>query len=510
MSQNEKTIVKTESGRIQGSFEDDLYVFRGIPYAAPPVGDRRWLPPAPVKPWKGVRPALAFGQISMQPPMPGGMMNGGEVVEEPKGEDSLFLNVWTPGLDNNRRPVMVWIHGGGFMMGSGSSPMSDGKILSKHGNLVFVTINYRLGPLGFLRLKEVTGGKIPSTGNEGILDQVAALRWVQDNIASFGGDPANVTVFGESAGGMSVGTLLAMPKARGLFRKAILQSGASTARPVDFAIETAGKYLETLGIKPNDIDALRACSPEQLISGYFKMTSGSIWSLNKGALMEPVVDGDILPVLPLEAARRGAIGNVIVMAGSTLDEARLFEMMVPNAMALDEAGMVNRLGEFLPRENVQDFIRVYRDARVKRGGAISPADILWDIETDLQFRMPAVRLVEAQCRRGVPAYNYLFTWESPAPGLGACHGLDVGFVFGNYVKEFHGSGPAADRLSVNMRDAWIAFAHTGNPACESLGDWPVYGNIRKTMILGKESGVEDAPYEERRLAWDPIPDAMLG
>ena len=510
MSHNEKKIVKTKSGRLQGSFEGDLYVFRGIPYAAPPVGDRRWLPPAPVKPWKGVRLALAFGKISMQPPMPGGMMTGGKVVEELKGEDCLFLNVWTPGLDNARRPVMVWIHGGGFMMGSGSSPMSDGKILAKQGNVVFVTINYRLGPLGFLRLKEVTGGKIPSTGNEGMLDQVAALRWVQDNIVSFGGDPANVTVFGESAGGMSVGTLLAMPKARGLFRKAILQSGASTVRPLDFAIETAGRFLETLGIKPSDVDALRACSPDQLIAGFFKMTAGSLWSLNKGGPMEPVVDGDILPVIPLEAARSGAIGNIIVMAGSTLDEARLFEMMVPNAMGLDEAGMLNRLQEFLPRENVQDFIKVYRDARVKRGGAVSPADILWDIETDLQFRMPAIRLVEAQCRYGVPAYNYLFTWESPAPDLGACHGLDVGFVFGNYVKEFHGSGPEADRLAMNMQDAWLAFAHTGNPACESLCDWPVYGNSRKTMILGKESRVEDAPYEERRLAWEAIPDAMLG
>ncbi len=220
-----KTIVETKSGKIEGAYQDDLFVFKGIPFASPPVGEFRWLPPQPVKPWKSIRQAQAFGPTA--PHNSGGLSLMAEYrLEEPQSEDCLYLNVWTPGLDSSKRPVMVWIHGGAFNRGSGSSPQYAGNSLAKRGNAVIVTINYRLGCLGFLNLDKVTGGKIPATGNEGLLDQIAALHWVQDNIASFGGDPGNVTVFGESAGGMSIGCLLAMPLARGLFHKAILQSGS--------------------------------------------------------------------------------------------------------------------------------------------------------------------------------------------------------------------------------------------------------------------------------------------
>ena len=194
MRDGKEAIVATKAGKIQGDYEDDLYVFRGVPYAAPPVGELRWLPPQPVKPWQGVRQAREFGAIAPQNPMPAGPI---VKVEQPQDEDCLFLNIWTPGLDDKRRPVMVWIHGGAFTLGSGSDPMYTSGLLAKRGDIVLVTINYRLGMLGFLRLKDVTGGKIPATGNEGLMDQIAALKWVRDSIAEFGGDPANVTVFGD-------------------------------------------------------------------------------------------------------------------------------------------------------------------------------------------------------------------------------------------------------------------------------------------------------------------------
>ena len=263
MKEAEQTIVQTTSGMIKGSYEDGLCVFRGIPYAAPPVGKNRWLPPQPIEPWAGVRTARTFGTIAPQQRMQ--PLPGQQLIEELQNEDCLYLNVWTPGADNSRRPVMVWIHGGAFSMGSGSSPMYPGGILPRKGNVVYVSMNYRVGPLGFLRLKEITGDKIPATGNEGLLDQIAALQWVHDNITAFGGDPDNVTIFGESAGAMSIGCLLAMPRARGLYKKAILQSGANTVRTPQQAARTAEEFLKVLRLGPRDTEAIKSISVDKLV-----------------------------------------------------------------------------------------------------------------------------------------------------------------------------------------------------------------------------------------------------
>jgi para-nitrobenzyl esterase len=226
MNDMKETVVKISGGKIEGGHEDGLFIFRGVPYAAPPLGELRWLPPQPVKPWEGVRQAKTVGAMAPQNPL---LETGIDAlkIEGPQDEDCLSLNIFTPGLDNARRPVMVWIHGGAFIIGAGSQSIFMEGTLAKRGDVVFVSINYRLGALGFINLKEATGGKIPATGNEGLLDQVAALEWVHDNIASFGGDPDNVTLFGESAGAMSIGCLMAMPSARGKFQKAILESGAA-------------------------------------------------------------------------------------------------------------------------------------------------------------------------------------------------------------------------------------------------------------------------------------------
>jgi para-nitrobenzyl esterase len=506
VSSEKQTIVKTKSGKIEGSFEEGLYAFKGIPYAAPPVGQLRWLPPQPVKPWDGIRPAKKFGAIAPQNPMVGGPITH---VEQPQDEDCLFLNIWTPGLDDARRPVMLWIHGGAFTIGSGSDAMYDSDALAKRGDVVLVTINYRLGMLGFLRLKDVTGGKINATGNEGLLDQVAALKWVRDNIAAFGGDPKNVTVFGESAGGMSIGCLMAMPIAHGLFHKGILESGAGgTVVPLDKANTVAENFLKTLGVKGDDVAALRGLRPEQLLDAEMKLR---VQAARAGEAMMitvtlPVVDGEIIPDVPNQVAKKGSAKNVPVIIGTNLDEWRLFGVMRPGIGKLDKAGMLKVLESFLPAAQVPGLMAEYEKIRKKRGDTIAPFDFLSAILSDIMFRIPALELVEAQLHNKQLAYNYLFTWKSPVMGgvLGACHALEIGFVFDKYDDTFCGTGPDADKLARCMQDAWLAFARTGDPSCESIGKWPVYGSQRMTMMLDKDCHVEAAPYENERRAWEKI------
>ncbi len=513
MSEAVKATVETRAGRVEGYQRDGLYIFKGIPYAAPPVEKRRWLPPEPVEPWSGVRQAQSYGTIAPQ--------NVAELdilkefhVDEPQNEDCLFLNIWSPGLDDGRRPVLCWIHGGGFTIGSGSQPVYRGRTLSSRGNVVVVTINYRLGLLGFLNLNEATGGRIPATGNEGLLDQVAALEWVRDNIAAFGGDPDNVTIFGESAGGMSVGCLLGLPRARGLFHKAIPQSGAAnTAHPLDVAVQVTEQFLDIVGLSAGDVDALRSLTVERLMAVQQDLAVRMMrTSLRTGLALQPVIDGKILPSMPLDAIRAGSARDVSVLVGSNLDEWKLLGMADQNLSRLDEAHLVRRCQRTVPAECVEGLIEAYRRAREKRGAPTTPPELFSAIQTDQVFRIPAIRLAEAQQKNGQPAYNYLFTWRSPLFGgvLGACHALELGFLWGTYEKNFAGTGPKADALAGNIQDAWLAFAGTGNPSCQSLGTWPPYGERRETMILGEECRVEEAPYDEERRAWDSVPDTASG
>lgn len=507
MGQEESNIVETKSGRLQGTREDGLFVFRGIPFAAPPVGELRWMPPQPVKPWEGIRPADKFGPICPQDVGPA-MIPGRKPSAEPQSEDCLFLNVWTPGLDDRRRAVMVWIHGGAFVHGSGSSPMTPAKTLPLRGGIVMVTVNYRLGCLGFLNLKQVTEGKIPSTGNEGFLDQISALQWVHDNIAAFGGDPENVTVFGESAGSESIGALLAMSQSKGLFRKAILESGASKAQPLEQANRVAENFVGKLGLSGKDAGDLKAVPVQALIKAQVEMSMAGQSGVS-GASVGPVQDGEILKGVPLDAVEKGSARDVTVLAGSNLEEGKLFAMMGPSFKDLDEAGLVQRVGRLLPERYVNGMIEKYRKALATRDLPVTPFEIYVAIMGDQHFRMPNIRLCEIQERLGQPAYGYVFTWKSAVPGLGACHALDVGFVFGNLTEEFEGCGPEAQRVAGNMQDAWIAFAKTGDPSTQAL-PWPRYGKDRVMMVLGENPHAEPAPYEAERVAWDGIPNTMLG
>jgi para-nitrobenzyl esterase len=506
MKDNAAAIVSTVSGKLEGSFENGLYLFKGVPYAAPPVGELRWMPPQPVKPWQGVRAAKEFGTIAPQNLMPAGPIPQNI---QPQSEDCLFLNIWTPGLDKKKRPVMFWIHGGAFTIGSGSDPMFMPEKMVKKGDVVFVSINYRLGMLGFLRLTDVTGGKIPATGNEGFLDQVGALKWVKENIAAFGGDPGNITAFGESAGSMSTACLMVMPSARGLFQKAIMESGAgSVAVPKEDANRGGELFLKVSGIKKDDAAAMRALTTSQLLEleNKIKTFGAGPGEAARVTSTVPVTDGVIIPDLPIKLARQGVGKSIKAIIGTNLDEGTLFTMMIPGFDKTTEEDMMKRIAWMMPPEGAAKVAETYRRHIQKRGLPVTPAAIATAIQTDIMFRVPSLELATALRDNGAKVYDYLFDWVSPIMGgvMGACHGLEVGFVFGTHDPMFCGSGPEADKLSDSIQESWLNFAHTGNPSGKGLGNWPTYGKQRETMIIGKKPHVENAPHEEERAVWEQV------
>jgi para-nitrobenzyl esterase len=501
MDVQKKAIVETKSGQLEGAFKRNLFVFKGVPYAAPPVGEFRWLPPRPLAPWHGVRSAKIYGAIGPQTVVPFPGVTG---KPEPQSEDCLFLNIYSPGLDNARRPVMVWIHGGAFCMGSGSTPTYRGGILASNGNIVLVTINYRLGALGFLNLNELTKGKIPSTGNEGLQDQATALRWVKENIAGFGGDPDNITIFGESAGGMSVGCLLNLPEARGLFHKAIIESAVGEmARPLDMSVDLAAEFLIAVNLRQDDGSALRSLPVDRIVKAQQAVAAKTGQG---GAPFIPVADGRVMPLMPLDSLEAGLGLKVPTLVGSNLEEDKFFAMMMPKVYGMDEEGLRRTAARFVAAKDITKLIETYRKARSSHGEPASPFEIYSALSTEVMFRKTAIRIAEAQCRHASGGYNYLFCWKSPAAGgtLGACHALEVGFVFGTHDPSFCGNGPAADKLSREMQDAWVSFARTGNPACESCGEWPPYCEGRATMIFDRNSRLEKAAYEEERKVWESL------
>jgi para-nitrobenzyl esterase len=301
--------------------------------------------------------------------------------------------------------------------------------------------------------------------------------------------------------------LLAMPQAHSLFRQAILESGSNTFKTLEEAVPLSEQFLGILGLGPADGAQLRAVPVEKLLAAYQKLGM----KLNiKGSVLEPVVDGNILPCFPIEAVKKGSASSIAVMAGTNLEESRFMAMADRGLALMDEAALTGRWQKVLPPDLVPPLIATCRKALEKSGVAVNAADIALALQTHIQFRIPAVRLLEAHSHNNNPAYSYLFTWRSPQAELGACHALEVGFVFGVLVPGFNGIGARADKLAQQMQDAWIAFARNGNPGCESLGVWPQYGPQRQTMILGEDCHVETAPLDAERRAWEPVPDKFLG
>jgi len=496
------TIVATTCGPVQGIEAEGLHIFKGIPFAAPPIGSLRWAPPQPVRPWTQPRAADAFGTQALQTASPTSAMFGGVQEQVAFGEDCLTLNIWTQGCDDAARPVMVWIHGGAFIIGSGSSPMYDGSAFANRG-VVLVSINYRLGALGFLRLTDITSGAIPSTGNEGLLDQIAALSWVRDNIAGFGGDPDNVTIFGESAGGISVGSLMGMPGAAPLFHKAIPQSGAChTAATVARANEIAERILDKLGIAAADSDALRHADAGAILAAQEAVLAEQGL---QGMTFQPVIEPDHLPRLPIDSVRGGSVRNKPLLVGNTLEEMKLFASMVP--APADDAQLHDMLGDVFSAADSARLIDAYRASLETRGKPATARDIASAITTDRMFRMPGIRLAEAQLTQCDDVYMYLFDWATSFFNLGACHALELAFVFGTLHNPrlepfFDGDKPGADALSASMLAAWCNFAATGNPG----GELPVpsYAGKRTTLIFGADCRVDEDPYPAERQLWDGL------
>ena len=420
-------------------------------------------------------------------------------------ENCLVLNVWTPAInDGGRRPVMFWCHGGAFIAGSGSSAWYDGTKLCRKGDVVVVTINHRLGAFGYLHLEDL-GSQFASSGNAGMLDIVAALEWVRDNIANFGGDPANVTIFGESGGGAKVSVLMAMPAARGLFHKAVIQSGPAvemTSR--DDGTATAKQVLDELGISANRVDELRRIDAKRLLNAQIavlKKINLMSFANRRRVGFNPVIDGINLPAGPFAPAAPAVSAQVPLMIGTNKDEMTLFFALAPWMEGMDDAGLRERVRMFVG-ERGDSLIEHYKRARPYD----SPRDLMMAIATDAGMRIPSLTIADRKVAlNGAPVFVYLFTWETPVLGgrLKSPHALEIPFVFDTLESApLTGDSPTRHALAEKMSQTWLAFARSGNPNNKAIPQWPAYSDAdRPTMIFDNECQVINDPYRQERLAW---------
>jgi para-nitrobenzyl esterase len=503
------TTAHTSYGSLRGVAENGVVIFRGIPYARPPVGDRRFGPPLPPGGWTGTRDATTFGPRAMQPAV---AASSGLNTAADHSEDCLTLNIWTPAPDDTRRPVMVYLHGGAFVTGAGSMPMYHGATLARRGDVVVVTINYRLGLFGYLRGIDVCGEALPSTGNEGLLDQIAALTWVKQEIAAFGGDPANVTVFGTSAGSRSIGMMLAMPRARGLFQKGIMQSGAVLPTTPAAAARVTEAILTDLGLAPGAAGRLRDLPAHQLLDVQTRVTPRAA-----GIGYGPVADGTDIPRDPEAAIADGSAAGIPLLVGTNLEEYKFFRQMDSAVEYLTDETLLARLADLRTTALAGDnatvdpaaAVALYRRERAARGESTAAPELWFAIMTDRRFRVPSMRLAELHAVHTSATYTHLFAWRSPGwdGKLGAAHEVNTPFVFGTFdasdSQDLVPAGSPVGELPTQMQDAWIAFARTGNPQTPALAGWQPYtADRRTTMLLGLTCGPVEAPFEAERRIWD--------
>lgn len=503
-------VVVTASGKLVGSTRGAHAVFRGIPFAKPPVGRLRFRAPEPVEPWTGVRSAKEFGPSSLQ----GLVFAPGVSAEGPVSEDCLYLNVYTPRADGQQRAVMFFIHGGAFTVGTAATPLYDGAKLAEEHDVVVVTTNYRVGALGYLSLGEA-GARWGAVDNCGQHDQIAALRWVRDNIASFGGDPGNVTIFGESAGGTAVCLLLATPSARGLFHRAISQSsvGALKLRTSEQVAPFTSAYLSALELTEASSESLLQLPAEQLMRAQAAVESKlSGWPHFSPCLDQPLFGGQH----PQDLIAGGQGSDVPLLIGTNRDEWNLFALnSLPEwTKHMEDAEATSRIARKLPEAKAgaaAALVEAYRVSRRERGLAHGNRALLRALEGDLRFRIPSLRFADLYRERVPETYLYLFTYESPAlrGELGACHALELPFVFGTYdgpnQERFAGQGDTVVELSRTIRESWTNFAKTGNPTSSRVASWPQYEPTRRaTLELSAEVQVVDDAYGSERKAWDDV------
>jgi len=511
-------IVETTAGKIQGTMERRVFTFKGIPYGAPTGGKCRFLPPIPVEAWTKKRYTTDFGPIA---PQSGALVDCVEAAGDeqvmgirrhlPQSEDCLVLNVWTPGIgDNGKRPVMVWLHGRGYASGAGSETMYNGANLARRGNLVVITINHRLNVFGYLHLVDIAGEEFVGSGIAGMLDAVLALEWVRDNIEAFGGDPGNVTIFGESGGGSKVSTLLAMPSAKGLFHRAIIESGPGLrgVEPKE-ATDLAERLLAQLNIKANEINKLQELPTQQILDAVNALLPGRS-SLGMGApapsimRLSPVVDGKYLPTHPFDPVAAPTAAGIPIIIGTNRDENATFLAVDPRRRRLTESELRERLSPVLG-DKLDKIIDTYKKTRPNA----TPWELLIGITSE-GTRRASIALAERKAAASpAPVFMYLFTWETDYFGdlFKACHVLEIPFVFDN-VDDIAITGGRPDKyeLTEAVSEAWISFAHSGNPDHAGIPNWEPYSaENRSTMILDVPCRVEVAPYREELDAWEGVP-----
>jgi para-nitrobenzyl esterase len=508
--------VETAQGRLRGGHCRGALAFKGIPYAGSVTGKGRFKEAPPPQSWSGVRDALLLGPPSLQGP---GTTYGEN--EPAPSENCLVLNVWTPAVqDGRKRPVMVYSHGGGYVMGSGGSKDEDGSRLAATYDVVVITTNHRLGLLGYLYLGELGGAEYATSGNQGILDIVAALRWIKTNIEAFGGDPHNVMIFGESGGGGKVGTLLAMPSAKGLFNKASIESGAFLRRVTkEDATQTARRVLHALEISPNELHKLADVPTEAFIKIQLQANH------QKGPLFEPsgaarstsahyrpdigpVVDGAILPRQPFDPDAPPTAAQIPLLVGSNHDEATFFEREHPEVFQLSQEGLVSRAHTHLG-PHADRILSAYKKAYPKA----SPAELFIAIDTAMSFGNSTIALAERKSAQPAPVYLYRYDFRSntPIPGtdwaLRAGHATEIAMKFYNHdIPGLEGNAPGVAEASKNMSTFWTSFARSGRPEGHGLPAWPRYDLERRaTMIIDAECRVLDDPDHVIRELWESLP-----
>ncbi len=486
-------VITTQTGKVQGRKVGALHIFKGIPYGAPTGGANRFLPPQPIAPWTGVREAFEFGHYAPQSNRPRGQKQSqffgvlGPTKRGDFSEDCLYLNVWTRGVnDGRKRPVLVWFHGGGFDQGTGGSIGYDGAGLAEHHDVVIVTVNHRLNVLGYLYLGELGGADFADAANVGQQDLVASLKWVRDNISAFGGDPKKVLIFGQSGGGAKVSTLLAMPSAKGLFQRAVIQSGAGLRGGAkDAANKTAEQVLTELGLKPGQGRALQQIPLAQLMDAGNKARFGT------------VVDGKVLPAHPFDPVASPLSADVPVIVGYTRTERTVYEIDSPNYGKLDDAGLRENVKRVLG-EDAERIIASYR----KRYPKATPYELSTNITGDAGA-MASIRLAERHTALGkAPTFVYVWAWETPVMGLRAPHTLEIPFVFHHIVQCESMVGPVNDamrKLEAASAGAWAQLARAGNPNHKGLPSWPAYTKTKRAvMIFDTPCRVEIDPTGEVR------------